>query len=55
MKFWAGIMTYDGSPSLVELRGWHRILLEAYESVQVPERRSQVLQATKYLTGEAEK
>ena len=55
MKFWAGITTYDGSPSLVELRGWHHTLLEAYESVQVPEGRSQVLQATKYLTGEAEK
>ena len=55
MKFWAGITTYDGSPSLVELRGWHHTLLEAYESVQVPKGRSQVLQATKYLTGEAEK
>ena len=40
---------------MVELRGWHHTLLEAYESVQVPEGQSQVLQATKYLTGEAEK
>ena len=55
MKFWAGITTYDGSPSLVELRGWQHTLLEAYQEVQVPEGRPQVLQATKYLTGEAEK
>ena len=55
MKFWTGITTYDGSASLVELRGWQTTLLEAYRAIQVPEGRPQVLQATKYLTGEAEK
>ena len=55
MKFWAGITVYDGSASLVELRGWKSTVSEAYQRVGVPEGRDQVLQATKYLSGDAEK
>ena len=55
MKFWAGITVYDGSASLVELRGWKATISEAYRRVGVPEGRDQVLQATKYLSGDAEK
>ena len=55
MKFWNGTVTYDGSPSLVELRGWYVSLKEAYESIHVPPGREQVLLAIKYLTGQVEK
>ena len=55
MKLWMGIPTYDGSPSLVELRGWKATIVEAYGQVGVPVGRSQVLQAIKYLSGDAEK
>ena len=55
MKLWAGAVTYDGTPSLVQLRGWERSLKEAFETVGVPEGRSQVLQGIQYLCGEAAK
>ena len=40
MKLWMGILSYDGSPSLVELRGWKATIVEAYGQVGVPEGRS---------------
>ena len=55
MKFWSGITSYDGTASLVELRGWRSMMEEAYERVGVPPGRDRVLQAIKYLTGDAEK
>ena len=55
MKLWMGIPIYDGSPSLVELRGWKATVAEAYGQVGVSKGRSQVLQAIKYLSGNAEK
>ena len=55
MRYWAGAITYDGAPSLVQLRGWYSSLREAYDTVQVPEGRDEVLQALRFLTGEAEK
>ena len=55
MKFWAGAVTYDGSPSLVQLKGWEASLKEAFETVGVPQGRPRVLQGIHYLTGEAEK
>ena len=33
MKFWTGIIMYDGGASLVELRGWQTTLLEAYHAI----------------------
>ena len=47
MKFWSGITAYDGTPSLVELRGWRSMIEEAYERVGVPSGRDRVLQAIK--------
>ena len=55
MKSWAGAVTYDGTPSLVQLRGWERSLKEAFDTVEVPAGRSQVLQGIQYLCGEAAK
>ena len=55
MKFWPGITSYDGTASLVELKGWRSMMEEAYERVGVPPGRDRVLQAIKYLTGDAEK
>ena len=55
MKSWPGTVTYDGSPSLVQLRGWEASLKEAFEEVGVPLGRPQVLQGIQYLRGEAEK
>ena len=55
MKHWIGITSYDGSASLVELRGWRTMVEEGYDRVGVPEGRDCVLQAIKYLTGDAEK
>ena len=55
MKFWSGITSYDGTASLVELRRWRSMMEEAYERVGVPLGRDRVLQAIKYLMGDAEK
>ena len=55
MRTWAGAVTYDGSASLVQLRGWENSLKEAFETVGVPQGRPQVLQGVQYLRGEAEK
>ena len=55
MKSWPGTVTYDGSPSLVQLRGWEASLKEVFEEVEVPLGRPQVLQGIQYLRGEAEK
>ena len=55
MKLWAGAVTYDGAPSLVQLKGWDKSLQEAFDTIGVPEGRTQVLQGIQYLTGDAEK
>ena len=55
MKDWAGAVTYDGSASLVELKGWETSLKEAFDTLEVPLGRAQVLQGIHFLRGEAEK
>ena len=54
MKLWAGAVTYDGTPSLVKLKGWEVSLKEAYTAVGVPYGRMQVMQGVHYLKGNAE-
>ena len=54
MKDWAGAVTYDGSPSLVKLKGWEVSLKEAFSSVGVSSGRMQVMQGVHYLKGNAE-
>ena len=55
MKDWAGAVTYDGSPSLVLLKGWQVSLQEAFDTLEVPAGRTQVLQGIYYLEGDAAK
>ena len=55
LKHWESIPKYEGSPSLVRLRGWRAALDEAFKEVNVPKGRDQVLAATHYLTGSASK
>ena len=55
MRLWAGAVTYDGTPSLVQLKGWEASLKEAFETVEVLPSRAQVLQGIQYLKAEAEK
>ena len=54
MKLWAGAVTYDGSPSLVKLKGWGVSLNEAFQAIGVPPGRMQVMQGVHYLKGKAE-
>ena len=55
MKDWAGAVTYDGSASLIQLKGWEASLQEAFDTLEVPSGRAQVLQGIQFLRGEAEK
>ena len=53
LKDWPGIPKYEGTPSLVLLRGWRVAMEEAFRNIKVPEGRDQVLAATNYFAGEA--
>ena len=53
LKDWPGIPKFEGTPSLVLLRGWRVAMEEAFRNVKVPEGRDQVLAATNYFAGEA--
>ena len=55
LKNWSSIPKYAGTKSLVDLKGWEAALTEAFLATGVPEGRDQVLAASHFYTGEAEK
>ena len=55
LKNWSSIPKYAGTKSLVDLKGWEAALIEAFQATGVPEGRDQVLAASHFYTGEAEK
>ena len=55
LKNWSSIPKYAGTKSLVDLKGWEAVLTEAFIAIGVPEGRDQVLAASHFYTGEAEK
>ena len=55
LKHWASIPKYEGTASLVLLKGWQAALTEAFLEARVPEGRDQVLAASHFFAGEASK
>ena len=55
LKNWSSIPKYVETKSLVDLKGWEAVLTEAFMATGVPEGRDQVLAASYFYTGEAEK
>ena len=55
IKDWSNIPKYEGSGSLVLLKGWQKALREAFAETGVPEGRDQVLAAAHFFSGAATK
>ena len=53
LKQWASIPKYEGTASLVLLKGWQAALNEAFVEARVPEGRDQVLAASHFFAGDA--
>ena len=55
IKDWSNIPKYEGTGSLVLLKGWQKALREAFRETEVPEGRDQVLAAAHFFGGAASK